>query len=83
MGSARSLETHMMQEEGNAVERAHLQEVIRDIDEMHQIVRDFKYFRVRFEDERTVDTGVESASTQSPREQEAAEEPTLRSAGVH
>jgi HAMP domain-containing protein len=80
MSSARLLQEHVVDRLGTD-DRGRASEIIEDIHQMQEVIEEFKYFRVCFEDGRIIDTGlVVSTTTQRPSTQKPQPDLELRSA---
>ncbi len=56
--SARLLQLHVVQQNDVGKDSRHATEIREDFHQMQEMIRDFKYYRVRLEDEAIVDTGI-------------------------
>lgn len=57
--SAKLLQSHVVEASGSEDDRRIAAEIIRDVYDMQEMVKDFTYFRVKFEGDGIVDTSIE------------------------
>ncbi|MCP4654975.1 MAG: hypothetical protein GY856_06095, partial [bacterium] len=58
--SARMLQIYVVGRSGIESDRRRAAEIIEDVDQMQEMIREFEYFRVRIEDGTIVDTGIDT-----------------------
>jgi HAMP domain-containing protein len=64
--TVRSLQRHLRSEPAHELDRLRAAQIMSDIEQMEEMISDFKYFRVRIEDDAIVDTGVSGRAGHVP-----------------